>query len=126
MITPEKRPPPEIVVIDSDEDMLPATPPPPKVAVVSDEESPMIVGCRRLNPSRRNPLMTQVAQSTPVAPKKKKKRPAGGCSFIDREADVSSADDVDLSEDEAEGSAIADRYEGSFVDDQPSEHVNDT
>ena len=74
-----------------------------------------------------------MTQSTPVAPKRAEKRIKASrkkstreCDFIDYEADLSSVDGVDCSEDEVEDASNADRYEGSFVDDQPSLQVNET
>jgi len=133
-------PKPVVFNVDSEDDSILSITPPQKElfrgctttpacpAQFSDEESPM-VGCKRLNP-RRNPLMTQ---STPVAPKRAEKRSKASrkkstreCDFIDYEADLSSVDGVDCSEDEVEDASNADRYEGSFVDDQPSLQVNET
>ena len=146
--------PPVVLLIDSDDDILAATPPPSRSAIVTaiggdteEEESPM-VACRR-NPRRLNPLLTQ---STPVVPRRrpppvndsnadddfegedkrpnvrktKKKRDAAGQNpFIDYEADLSSVDGH-CSEDEADDTTTnADLYQGSFVDDDTTQHVND-
>lgn len=146
--TTKKESAPTVVVLSDsdDEEVLAATPPPRTYPSrggpadqTSDQDSPM-VGCRRLNP-KRNPLLTQ---STPVTQKRAAGRPevtkragngasrrrkkAGECSFIEYEADLSSVDGVSCSEDEVDDNEEdnADRYEGSFVDDQATQHITDT